>query len=337
MDSKQKRRLTYVITAIVGAIIVILAVILMQQPIPTSTTPQVKTPPSVSTAAATGVGQTAATLNGNLGKLGTAATVTVGFLYGTSPSLAGATNVSAGTETATTPFGQDLTGLTAGTTYYFEAWANGEGFSAASVLSFTTQTQSGPQVHAPAVATNSASSVGQTSATLNGNLQSLGTASSVTVGFLYSTDPGLAGSLNVSGGAKSATGVFAQPITGLAVNKTYYVKAWAAGNGFASGSVVPFTTAAAPSEPGNVNIVPPGWAHAACPDLPEQAKAWGVRARCEFNMTYGEMKKQGLTFTARPGTAATSEILQANDNSALLRAAAPGNSGAHRSGNSRQF
>ena len=25
---------------------------------------------------------------------------------------------------------------------------------------------------------------------------------------------------------------------------------------------------------------PPGWSHAACPDLPDQAKAYGVRARC---------------------------------------------------------
>ena len=337
MVTMSKRRWTYVITAIAGAVIVILAVILMQQPIPTSTTPQVKTPPSVSTAAATGVDQTVATLNGNLGGVGSAATVTVGFRYGTDPGLAGATNVSVRSLTAAIAFDQALTGLTADTTYYFQAWANGDGFKAASALSFTTLTQSVPQVHSPTVATNDASSVGQTAATLNGNLQSLGTASSVTVGFLYSTDPALAGAMNVSVGGKSATGGFAQPVTGLAVNTTYYVKAWANGNGFAAGSIMPFKTQAAPSQPGNGNIVPPGWAHAACPDLPEQAKGFGVRARCEFNMTYGEMKKQGLTFTSAEPAAVTSEILHANDNSALLRASAPGNSGIHRSANARQF
>src|SRR5512136_842965 len=124
MDSKQKR-LTYVITAIAGAVIVILAVILMQQPIPTSTTPQVKTPPSVSTAAASGIDQTVATLNGNLGGVGTAATVSVGFRYGTSSTLAGATNLSVRSLTAAASFNQALTGLTPGTTYYFQAWANG--------------------------------------------------------------------------------------------------------------------------------------------------------------------------------------------------------------------
>lgn len=336
MVTMSKRRWTYVATAIAAAIIVILAVILMQQPIPTSTLPQVKTPPSVSTAPATGIDQTVATLNGNLGTVGSAATVSVGFQYSTDPGLAGATNVSVGSLTAATPFNRALTGLNSGTKYYFQAWAAGDGFTKASTLSFTTLTQSSPQVHAPSVATKDASSIGQTSATLNGNLGSLGTASSVTVGFLYSPDPGLTGSLNVSLGAESAVGTFAQPVTGLAVNTTYYVKAWAVGDGFASGSVVAFQTAAAPNEPGNGNQVPPGWAHAHCPDLPEQAKAYGVRARCEFNMTYGQMKKEGLTFTAKP-MAAAGTTLHPSDHSALLRASAPGNSGDHRSSHSRQF
>lgn len=336
MVAMSKRRWTYVITAIAGAVIVILAVILMQQPIPASTTPQVKTPPSVSTVAATGIDQTVATLNGNLGGVGTAATVTVGFRYGTDSGLAGATNVSVVSLTAATAFDQGLTGLTAGTTYYFQAWADGEGFATATALSFTTLSSTGPQVHAPAVATNDASSVGQTSATLNGNLQSLGTASSVTVGFLYSTDAGLAGATNVSLGGKSATGVFAQSVTGLGVNTTFYVKAWAVGNGFAAGSVVSFKTAAAPGPGGNGNIVPPGWAHAACPNVPSQAPAFGVRARCEFNMTYGEMKKEGLTFTSEPSLTPNA-ALRANDHSALMRASDPGNSGDHRSDNARQF
>ena len=338
MNPKQKRW-AYVATAIVGAVIVILAVILSQQPIPTSTTPQVKTPPTVSTSAATGEGQTAPTLNGNLGGVGTAATVTVGFLYGTSLTLAGAVNVTAGSLTAATAFNEPLTGLTAGTTYYFKAWALGDGFVAGSALNLATQTQTGPQLHAPSVATKDASSIGQTSATLNGALQSLGTASSATVGFLYSTDPGFGGALNVSLGAQTVAGVFAQPVTGLATNTTYYVEAWALGNGFASGSAVSFKTAAAPSGGGggNGNIVPPGWAHAACPS---QAKGYGVRARCEMNMTYGELKKEGGSLPP-PSTmtlnAARLVAKNGNGNSAWLRASDPGNSGGHRSDNARTW
>lgn len=333
MATMSKRRLTYVITAIAGAVIVILAVILMQQPIPTSTTPQVKTPPSVSTAAATGIDQTVATLNGNLAGIGTAATVNVGFRYGTNSGLAGATNVSVSSVIASTPFDESLTGLTPGTAYYFQAWAKGDGFVAATAMSFTTLSSSGPSAHAPAVVTNGASSVGQTSATLNGNLQSLGTASSVTVGFLYSADSGLAGATNVSLGGKSGAGVFAQAVKGLSTNTTYYVEAWAVGNGFAKGSIVPFTTTAAPSGGGNGNQVPPGWAHAACPS---QAKGWGVRARCEMNMTYGELKKEGLTLPP-PSTLTANAAKKGADNSAWLRTSDPGNSGDHRSDNARQW
>lgn len=337
MVGMSKRRWTYVITAIAGAVIVILAVLLMQQPIPTSTTPQVKTPPSVSTVAATGIDQTVATLNGNLDGVGSAATVGVGFRYGTDSGLAGATNVTLVSLTAATAFDEGLSGLTPGTTYYFQAWADGDGFVAATTLSFQTLSTSGPQVHAPSVATNAATGVGQTSATLNGNLQSLGTASSATVGFLYSTDSGLAGATNVSLGPHASTGAFAQPVSGLGANTTYYVEAWAAGNGYATGSVLNFTTVAAPSSPGNGNIVPPGWAHANCPTLPDQAKAFGVRARCEFNMTYGEMKKQGLTFTSDQATLSQNAVLRANGNSALLRSTDPGNSGDNRSANARQW
>ncbi len=337
MNPKQKRW-AYVTTAIAGAVIVILAVILLQQPIPTSTTPQVKTPPTVSTVAATGVGPTAATLNGNLGGVGTAATVTVGFLYGTSPTLAGAVNVTAGTLTAATAFDEPLTGLSGGTTYYFKAWALGDGFTAGAALNLATQTQAGPQLHAPSVATKDASSIGQTAATLNGALQSLGTASSATVGFLYSTDPAFGGAVNVSLGTQTAAVVFAQPVTGLATNTTYYVEAWALGNGFASGSAVSFKTAAAPSGGGgNGNIVPPGWAHAACP---AHAKGYGVRARCEMNMTYGELKKEGGSLPP-PSSMTSNAALKAakvgNDNSAWIRDAAPGNSGGHRSDNARQW
>lgn len=333
MAGMSKRRWTYVITAIVAAVIVIIAVILMQQPIPTSTTPTVHTPPTVTTAAATGVGQTTATLNGNLGNLGTAAMVSLGFRYGTSPSLQGATNLSTASVTATGAFHEDLTGLTPATTYYFAAWAGGEGFAQASALSFTTQTQPTPQTRAPTVATNAASPIGNTTATLNGNLGNLGTASTVIVGFVYGTSQDLHGASNVSGGTESAAGLFSVPVAGLQSNTTYYVQAWAVGNGFATGSVLSFNTTALSG--GNGHQVPPGWSHARCPDVPAHAKAYGMRARCEFNMTYGEMKKQGLTFP--PTTPATVDSLPSRQANAQTRTADPGNSSDHRSDRARTW
>lgn len=335
MAGMTKRRWTYVITTIVAAGIVILAVILMQQPIPSSNTPPVRTPPTVSTVAAAGIGQTTATLNGNLSGLGSAATVTVGFRYATSAGLAGATNVTVSTVTATTGFAQDLTGLTANTTYYFAAWANGEGFAAASARSFTTLAQPSPQVRAPTVSTGNVTGIGNSTATLNGKLGGLGTAATVTIGFVYGTSPSLAGGTNLSAGTQSVIGAFSVPVAALTPNTTYYVKAWGQGAGFAAGSIVSFKTAAVPSGGGggNGNHVPPGWEHASCP---EQAVGHGVRARCEFGMTWGEMKKQGLTgSTVEPASVAAPDPKHVS--TAALRMADPGNSGDHRSIHARQW
>ncbi len=42
---------------------------------------------------------------------------------------------------------------------------------------------------------------------------------------------------------------------------------------------------------GNGHACPHGWANAACHDPPDHARAYGLRARCESNMTWGETKK----------------------------------------------
>ncbi len=321
-----KRRWIYVSTAIAAAVILILAVILLQQPIQNKTTPPpTRSAPGVSTIAASGVGQSAATLNGDLWNLGTAAHSIVGFLYGTDGGLAGASNVTVANETATTAFYHAVSGLSLSTTYYFKAWALGDGFGFGSVLSFTTQGPATPQKQAPSVETKAASSVTAMFATLNGNLGDLGTASSVTVGFLYGTSPSLAFALNLSVGTRTATGAFTQSLTGLASNTTYYVQAWAAGDGFASGSILSFTTSSAS---GNGNQVPPGWAHAACPTIPDDAPAHGVRSRCLYNETYGERKKEGQS----SGTAAALPLWAPQF---IALAYAPGSSDGHWSANIR--
>ncbi len=298
MDPRSKRRWTYVATAVIGAIIIIAAIILLQQPLQNKTTPPAKDPPVVATAAASGVNASAATLNANLAVLGTASTVTVGFLYDTTPTLDAPVNMSGGSRTSVAGFSQALTDLPAGTQFYFESWALGDGFAVGGVQSFTTLTNTNPNAHAPTVATNGATGVGNATATLNGDLSALGSASSVTMGFLYSPSPTLAGALNASAGGATAVGAFSAPVDGLTANTTYYVQAWALGDGFANGSIVSFTTAAISGGSGNGHHVPPGWAHAACPDVPERAPAHGVRTRCTLNETYGEWKKEN------PGRAA---------------------------------
>jgi hypothetical protein len=98
---------------------------------------------SITTVAASGVGDHGATLNGNLTALGGATNATVGFLYGTDSGLAGATNHTVDTAVSSVPhaYSYAVTGLVLNKKYYFRAWSrdNGTGsFQMGSILSFTT-------------------------------------------------------------------------------------------------------------------------------------------------------------------------------------------------------
>lgn len=197
--------------------------------------------PNVVTTSVTSVASTSGTLNGDLVALGTAGSVTEGFLYGTDPDLRGATNVTVATTTSPAAFSKFVSGLTPDTTYYFAAWANGAGFGRGSILSFATSVPSSGSTP-PGVNSEAAASVTSTTATLNGTLSSLGSASSVTVGFLYGTSPALTPVVNVTAGAMGSTGSFGQLLTGLAAGVTYYFQAWASGHGFVTGGILDVTT-----------------------------------------------------------------------------------------------
>ncbi len=196
------------------------------------------TPPSVASGAATAIGSSAATLNGNLADLGTASPVTVGFLWGTNAGLSGATNVTVGPQSATGAFTRALTGLAAGTTHYYAAWASGHGFVQGTTMTFTTLAAISP----PSVTTSAASGITASGATLSGNLASLGSASTVTLGFLWGTTSDLSGATNVTVGPETAAGAFNTTLTGLTSGTTYYFEAWTNGDGFAHGSIQSFTT-----------------------------------------------------------------------------------------------
>jgi len=97
---------------------------------------------AVSTADATNVGDTSATLNGDLTDLGGADSADVYFEYGPSGgSLSNAT--SAQTLSATGSFSADVSGLDSGTEYEFRAVAEASDGDTGSLLTFTTGVDSG--------------------------------------------------------------------------------------------------------------------------------------------------------------------------------------------------
>lgn len=99
-------------------------------------------PPNVGTDPATGVVYAGATLHGRLIDLGSAAAVTVGFVFGTDPALlVGTTSVTVASLVAPAFFAYTFVGAQANTVYYFKATASGDGTSEGAILSFTTPSQ----------------------------------------------------------------------------------------------------------------------------------------------------------------------------------------------------
>ncbi|GAH42357.1 unnamed protein product, partial [marine sediment metagenome] len=93
----------------------------------------------------------------------------------------------------------------------------------------------------PSVTTNDASSITHSSATLNGNLTSLGGYSPVNVSFEWGTAPGVY-SDNTTPEAMTSIGVFSDNLSGLAPSTTYYFRAKATGSATVYGAELSFTT-----------------------------------------------------------------------------------------------
>ncbi len=178
--------------------------------------------PAATTDNAGSISANSARLNGSLASLGSADNVTASFVWGTSP---GTYNCETTGQVMSGPGGFyfDLGGLTPGTTYYYKAKAVGNGTGYGADNSLTTLGTP------PAVATSAASVIGPTSATLNGSLPSLGTASSVQVSFEW----GLSASYGSTSTpqAMTAAGAFSANPTGLTASTTYHFRAKAAGDG----------------------------------------------------------------------------------------------------------
>lgn len=204
------------------------------------TTASPASPPAVTTIAATSVGATGATLNGSVIPNGLA--TTAWFEWGTDPTLAGySTTVTqaVGSGTTSQTINQALTGLATGTIcYYRVAASNGSGTSKGAILSFLPGA-------APTVTTLAATGVGETGATLNGNVNPNGLATDAW--FEWGTSPSLV-TFDTSSAQASGDGTNALPVmatlSGLSSGTTYYYRVAASNaTGPANGSIASFTTA----------------------------------------------------------------------------------------------
>jgi hypothetical protein len=102
----------------------------------------------------------------------------------------------------------------------------------------------------PSVATGSAGDITAVSATLNGSLASLGTATTVNVSFQWGTTSGGPYPNTTTAQAMTAAGPFSARLTGLTGDTTYYFKASGNGgiHGTGYGSEVSFTTSKVPRQ-----------------------------------------------------------------------------------------
>jgi hypothetical protein len=210
-----------------------------ESPIVSFTTSSLGSPPAVTTLAATSVGATAATLNGNVIANGLA--TNAWFEYGTDPTLASSTSTSSqsvGSGTTSQSVNAALTGLSTGTTYYYRvAASNGSGTTKGSILSFTPGA-------VPGVTTLAATSVGATAATLNGNVIANGL--STTAWFEWGTNSSLSSFTSTSSqsvGSGTTSQSVNAALTGLNSGATYYYRVAASNSaGESKGTIFSFST-----------------------------------------------------------------------------------------------
>lgn len=140
----------------------------------------------------------------------------------------------------------NITGLTCNDTYYFTIFTHctegGLWQTADNNPNCQDDTDACP-VSVPTVTTGAASSVEETTATLNGNITATGGANATERGFQYDTDSGVPYSSNWTEAGDFGIGAFSHGITSLTKGELYYYRA-AANNsaGWGYGSEVTFLT-----------------------------------------------------------------------------------------------
>lgn len=198
------------------------------------------TPPGVVTGAATKVGPTSATLNGTVDPNGRPTNWF--FEYGTSTSYGSTTAVkSAGSGGSAVAAAAAVSGLSRGRLYHFRLVATSDGGTTQGVdQTFTT-------AGAPLATTTRATSIGSTSARLNGTVNPNGQATRWWFEYGTSTAYGSRTSTRNAGSGTSAAGVVAS-VSGLRRETTYYFRLVAVNDsGSSFGADRTFSTALTPS------------------------------------------------------------------------------------------
>jgi hypothetical protein len=181
-----------------------------------------KTPPTVTTEAATGITTDSATLNMSY-TIGDYSSVDVRFSYKRNANVVW-TETSWVTHPGS-PYSEPLTGLDSDTLYDFKAELRYDTPAIeiqGSTLQFTTDKIP------PTVTTEAATDITTSSAILNGNLDDLGTAASCNVSFEWGTASGSYPD-ETAPETVNATGPFNFNLTGLAPGTTYYFRVKADG------------------------------------------------------------------------------------------------------------
>lgn len=197
-------------------------------------------PPVVTTGSASSVGSTTATLNGRVDPRGR--TTSAYLEYGTSTAYGSRTSTSnVGNGTSAVGLAKAVSGLQAGTTYHFRVVATSDaGTSRGADATFTTQ-------GAPLVTTGGASSVGATSATVSGQVNPNGRATTWWVEYGTTTAYGLRSASRSAGSGTGAVSVSA-PLEGLAAGATLHYRLVAQSSlGTTRGGDATFTTIGPPA------------------------------------------------------------------------------------------
>jgi len=174
----------------------------------------------LTTLAATNLDCTTATLSANITSIGGSNVTTRGFDYGTSPgSYSWGVNETGNWDTPST-YSLNISSLSANTTYYYRGFAiNGDGTGYGGELAFNTTGFSNP------IVTNSAATgVGQTGATLHGNITAIGCCNVTTRGFEWGTSTGNY-TVGWNGTGSWDIGVYQHAISGLTCATQYFWRA----------------------------------------------------------------------------------------------------------------